>query len=316
MVKLSLDEVEARTRRAFALLDGSDDDYGLLVIWDGFANVANARCHLEEWARAAEQVMYHAKQIGLPLFALWEYAAALWSGPRPADEVQQILEPYLAANPEPYWRLWYATVLAQLGRFDEAWVLAEQEGRRLDELGNRDHVNIVRAEIAMLAGDYEDAVRRFRAFCGALEQHGSSGPLSTYLPRLGRCLCMVGRHEEAEPLAQRARSLGELAGGQDMATEIFWRQALALVWSHRGQHEEAERLAREAVALAEQTDSLNMQGETLYDLAEVLERAGRPDEAVDVLHQALERYERKKNLAMAVQVTERLEALVTAARET
>ena len=92
------------------------------------------------------------------------------------------------------------------------------------------------------------------------------------------------------------------------------RQVQALVHAHRGEHGEAEALAREAVALIERTDGLNYQGDALCDLAEVLHAAGRSDEARAALEQALERYERKKNLAMAAQVRDRLAELQPAAR--
>jgi hypothetical protein len=48
-----------------------------------------------------------------------------------------------------------------------------------------------------------------------------------------------------------------------------------------------------------------MQGDALCDLADVLEAAGRRDEAAETL----ERFERKKNLAMVAQVRSRLEGL-------
>ena len=80
--------------------------------------------------------------------------------------------------------------------------------------------------------------------------------------------------------------------------------------AHRGEPREAERLAHEAVAIAERTDALNVQGDALCDLAEVLAAAGRTDEAAQALEQALERYERKKNLAMAARVRPRLDALL------
>ncbi len=60
--------------------------------------------------------------------------------------------------------------------------------------------------------------------------------------------------------------------------------------------------------IAERTDGLNMQGDALCDLAEVVEPRRRA-EAAEALEQARERYERKKNLAMVGQVGERLEAL-------
>ena len=64
-----------------------------------------------------------------------------------------------------------------------------------------------------------------------------------------------------------------------------------------------------AVAIIDQTDGLNFQGEALCDLADVLATAGRSEEAAAALEQALERYERKKNLAMVAQVRPRLEEL-------
>ena len=54
---------------------------------------------------------------------------------------------------------------------------------------------------------------------------------------------------------------------------------------------------------------MNNQGDAFWDLGEVLAAAGRTEEAAEALEQALERYERKKNLAMAAQVRRRLEAI-------
>ena len=94
-----------------------------------------------------------------------------------------------------------------------------------------------------------------------------------------------------------------------LTTQALWRQVQALVLAHRGQHAEAEALAREAVAIIERTDGLNFQGDALCDLAEVLTAGGRSDEAAAALTQALDRYERKRNLAMARRVRERLAEL-------
>ena len=94
-----------------------------------------------------------------------------------------------------------------------------------------------------------------------------------------------------------------------MLSQSLWRQVQARVDSHRGHHEKAEALVREAVALIEQTDALTFQGGALSDLAEVLVGAGRTDEATVALGQALDRYERKRNVSAAGQVRARLEAL-------
>jgi tetratricopeptide (TPR) repeat protein len=160
--------------------------------------------------------------------------------------------------------------------------------------------------VARLAGDHEGAARALQAYCDWLEEHDQSGFLSTFAPDLGRSLCVLGRYDEAESLAQLGRKLGD---EQDASTQMLWRQAQALVHAHRGQHNEAERLAREAVAIGERTDALNFQAAAFCDLGEVLAAAGRDEEAAEALEQALERYERKKNLAMVAQVRPKLEAL-------
>lgn len=78
---------------------------------------------------------------------------------------------------------------------------------------------------------------------------------------------------------------------------------------HRGETAQAEQLACEAVVETEKTDGLNFQGESLCDLAEVLIAANRPEEAADAFERALDRFERKKNLARVAQVHQRLEVL-------
>jgi tetratricopeptide (TPR) repeat protein len=68
-----------------------------------------------------------------------------------------------------------------------------------------------------------------------------------------------------------------------------------------GPDEEGERLAREAVVGAERTDLLNLRGDALLDLAEVLRLASRPAEAAEAGREALRRYQDKGNHASADQ---------------
>jgi tetratricopeptide (TPR) repeat protein len=107
-------------------------------------------------------------------------------------------------------------------------------------------------------------------------------------------------------LAAKAR---DHAHKDDLVTQAFWRQAAALVQAHRGAHPEAERLAREAVAFACETDSPRVQGDALFDLAEVLAAAGRNPEAASALREALELYERKQVVPLARRTRQRLAAV-------
>ena len=79
--------------------------------------------------------------------------------------------------------------------------------------------------------------------------------------------------------------------------------------ARRGELLEAETLAREAVDLAEQTDFLNFNADSLLDLAEVLQLAGRDAEAVAHVERAGALFERKGNIASAKKAAARLREL-------
>jgi tetratricopeptide (TPR) repeat protein len=77
----------------------------------------------------------------------------------------------------------------------------------------------------------------------------------------------------------------------------------------QGDVDEALRLAREAVAIVTQTDWLNLRGDALLDLAEVLDLAERLDEAAPVIAEALGLYEQKGNVVSAGKAHELLAEL-------
>jgi tetratricopeptide (TPR) repeat protein len=302
------DELEAHARAALPLLEQAGNHACLVHVWSAIGfGVANVRGRFAEWAQAAEEALRHARLAGQRPSQLYYLDVTLVFGPTPADEAVRRLDAVLPKVPHPYALLSRCVLLAMLGRFDEAWPSAREASQRQQELtGGADAGGFALADIAALEGDYATAAAHLRGWCDFLEMTGQRGLLSTFAPMLGRLLCILGRYDEAEPQAQLGRELGE---EHDAATQALWRQVQARVSSHRGQHAEAEELAREAVAITEQTDAVDIQAAALHDLAEVLHAAGRADEAFATLEQALERYERKKNVAAAAQLRARAEVL-------
>jgi Flp pilus assembly protein TadD len=75
-----------------------------------------------------------------------------------------------------------------------------------------------------------------------------------------------------------------------------WRAVLGRVLAQRGEFVEAEKLAREGVDIVEQTDWHLHRGEAFAVLGEVLELAGRRDEARAVYERAIEAFELKGSL--------------------
>jgi hypothetical protein len=81
-----------------------------------------------------------------------------------------------------------------------------------------------------------------------------------------------------------------MAASHEVDPQVRSRMVRARILAGADQLDEAEGLAREAVARAAETDMLNLRGEALLNLAEVLARAGkngRPE-----LEHALALYER------------------------
>ena len=109
---------------------------------------------------------------------------------------------------------------------------------------------------------------------------------------LARDLCYLGRFDEAEPELRQAQAVA--AGPVERA---LGPAVEALLLAARGELEQAEALARAGVAAAEtETDNPWLQGWGYEDLATVLERAGRIDDAREALERALAVWERKRCL--------------------
>jgi class 3 adenylate cyclase len=301
----TIDELDELTSQALRLLERTDDHAGLVHAWTCRVIVENQRAHYQEWAHAAKQALHHSRLAGQRRVHLFWLEMALLFGPTPADEALETIDELLPTAPDAWALGAQGVLLAMLGRFNEAWPAARRSNELFREQGSGWGEQRL-AAVASLAGDYETASLHGRALCDWMEGRELLGFLSTFAPRLGRDLCALGRYDDAEPLALQGRELGQ---EDDVATQMIWRQVLALVHAHRGEHQEAERLAREAVDIAELNEALNWRGDALCDLAEVHAAAGRHNEAVVALQDALDLYKRKKNLAMVAQVQPRLQAL-------
>jgi tetratricopeptide (TPR) repeat protein len=187
-----------------------------------------------------------------------------------------------------------------LGRFDEARAILDETRAELAERGGGIRLAVTTAiesvNFELLAGDPAAAAELGAAGCILLEQLGDKGFLSTAAGCLGKALCALDRLDEANAWAGRAAELG--ASG-DAATQLLWRLVRAKVLARRGDYVEAERLARDAVAIGEPMDDLNSRADASAGLAEVLQRAGRHEEAKAEMERARALYVQKGNVVSA-----------------
>jgi class 3 adenylate cyclase/tetratricopeptide (TPR) repeat protein len=180
-----------------------------------------------------------------------------------------------------------------------ALAIANELGLEVSAAGARSEGGRVEA----LGGDPAAAERVATPGLEALEAMGNHGHWVTVAIVVADAVFAQGRPDEAEALVDRA---ADWAMKDDIDPQIGWRRIKAKVLALRGELEAAERLGREAVEIAARTDYLENHALARADLAEVLERAGRADEARVELEHALRLYELKGIVVEAERMRARL----------
>ena len=299
------DELERLLLEVRPRLEAEGDHAGLAHVWWALGfGVANARGRADDWANASLEAYRHSRLSGRAATTPPDLGAAMCVGSQPADAALEVVDRQLAEAPSMWLQLNRCWLLAMLGRPDVRR-LGEEAYARLREQEDALWGEWILAEISSLADDHEDAVNRLRALCEWIESKQQFAYLPYYVARVGRSLALLGRFDEAEDWANRARTAS-------YNSDNFWRGALARVHMARGEFGEAERLAREAVEVVDETQALDEQAYARWDLAEVLAAAGRADDAAAAFEQGLDRAGRKKNLALAAQMQRRWDELARA----
>ena len=304
--------LDALIAEALPVFEEAGDELGLRIAYRALGDVANMRYEMDGQVAAYEKAEAYSSPAGRSTLVGFQSHGRLL-GSTPLTEFLAWQDSQSPHDQRSYWlRIHRAAALAKLGRIDEAQALAADLRAELSERGARRVLATVEGqylfEIELLAGDAAAAVAAGEESVRMYENLGLQAELSTVAGGLAHAYYELGRLEEAERWAAHASELGS---SDDAATQMLWRPVHAKVLARHGKHAEAEQLAREAVEISEQTESLNAQGDTYADLAEVLALAGRSDDAAEAFEQALERYGRKENLVMAGRMREHLTALQT-----
>jgi class 3 adenylate cyclase/tetratricopeptide (TPR) repeat protein len=297
-------------------LEALGDDQGLA---EGYAVIAAFQAwggHSEAASAAFDRARDHAVRTGSRRLATvsltFQVMLEAW-GHLPAEEGLRKCEALLGQErgspSEPFLRAARANYLSLLGdaegataEIDRAIAIWSEFGQRLQAAG----AGMARADQALRAGRPQDAEEAARAGVDQLEALGETGYASTMAGLLAEALYELGRTEEAEQWAERVR---ELAAEDDFEPQVRWRTIEARVLAARGNLDEAEALAREALAIAAASDWQRIHAAALVALAAVLELAGRTAEAMPLLREAVEVYERKQARVDASRVRQKLEAL-------
>jgi class 3 adenylate cyclase/tetratricopeptide (TPR) repeat protein len=316
VLRLYLDPaIEARqvlevAERVTPVFEASGDQLGLSAAW---VLVANAYWFRSQYGETMEEVLERARGYAQRTgdrrtmsWVLGTMCRVALVGPLPVDQgIRRCLTIRRQHRGEPTLLPVVDSMLAVLeamrGRFAHARRHYRRSHVALDELG----LNVQLAAFRMyagwaelVAGHTKVAERQLRMGYEALERMGGQTYRSTTAAFLARAVLAQGRYDEAEGLTQVCE---DITSDDDRVTQAMWRGTRARLLALRGDAD-AERLARESVELSLETDCLNMQADALVDLAETLRLLKRGDESMNVITQAIHRYEVKGNLASATAV--------------
>ena len=297
-------------KQAAQMFEEIEDVGGMAKAWGVVGEVHWMKCRFGEAADAYARSLEYARKASDERQESWSLymlaAGAAW-GPMPVHEGIRLCEEILAQAGahrivEARALLALSALTAMEGRFDDARAMAARGRAILGDVGFKTLTAAYcqnSGYIEMLAGDAEAAERELRAGYDVLEEMGERGYLSTVAAELARALCEQGRFEESDRFTQVSEEFGPL---DDFATQVEWRGPRAKILARRGRSGAAVALAEEGVGLASKTDYLNLRGDALTDLSEVLKLVGRTEDALSAAAEALRVYEEKGNVVSAERV--------------
>jgi tetratricopeptide (TPR) repeat protein len=284
-----------------------DDDLGLARAWRVKADVAWTRARYGEADDAFAHAIEHARRAG----AGWEEAEVLGQytgsgvyGPATVDEVVERCErarAQAAGNRLVEARALrsLAAVHAMQGDIDGALVEARDATAILEDLGmwlRAAFVSETTAFVHDLAGDAAAAERALLEGYTVIDKLGEQGFLSTVAALLAHRILDQDRPDEAATYLATSESV---AAEDDLTTLTLVESAHGRLLGRRGDLPDAVARCRTAVELSERTDDINMRGDALVDLAEVLGRAGDPAAEEGALAAAERLFEAKGNVVRA-----------------
>ncbi len=274
---------------------------------------------LESAADAASEVAEIASRIGdtrLAARAAIAYSQAALESSMPVQEALERCEALLDAVSED--RIAEARFLpilgvfhAMQGDFEEARRLYRRSHELVAELGRNMTVAASSQEssrIELLAGDPAAAESELRRDYATLEAVGERYIRSTIAGLLGHVLIELGRDDEANAFVVLAV---DLAGADDVFSQVVSRTARARLLARAGQFDEALATGREAVAMASEGAYIEQEADARLHLAEILALAGRPEDAHHVLTEAAALYQRKGDVTMAGVANGRMDPLLS-----
>ena len=311
------DEAIADAERAVAVFEELGDERGLANALERLAHYFTFRGQLAAEANALERALVYAERAGdehVEATVRGRRMNAAVFGPTPVPTAIRDASETLAwarsrnnRNLEARCENHLGLLYAMAGNLERARDHVRRSEAAYAELGlphsgPQEGAGIVE----MLAGDPAAAERHLRRGYELHAGFGETAFLSTFAANLAHVLHAQGRDAEADEFTRVSE---KAAAADDVVSQFRWRSARAKVLARRKEFEEAEALAREAVQIAAETGLILWGADTLMDLADVLRAAGRVDEAIPPIQDALALYEAKGDVVSSAKARAHLTEL-------
>jgi class 3 adenylate cyclase/predicted ATPase len=299
---------------AIPVFEEARDDTALAVAMLAMAMVQWMACRFAAARTLLEKALVHAERAGAERLALeltWRIALSLTSGPTPVPDAlrrSETLAERFGDNPVAQAKIGLSIGLLEAlgGHVERARRLCAVCEAQFAELGQTfelAHAAASSAKVETYAGNFPAAELKLREACATFTDMGERSFFSSRAVELAEVLWAQGKDDEA---ARFTRLSEEATSSDDVEAQALWRAVRAKVLARRDEPAIAERLAREAVELAQASDDLELQGDTLAAVGEVLRCAGRLEDAAAALRAALDHYERRGIVILAERVRARL----------
>jgi class 3 adenylate cyclase len=316
------EDVATLAGQALAVFEDLGDARGLAMAWKLRAQTQANRCRLADATDSFARAVDHAREADDRFEEAEAFAGvnmSLAKGPMPLEQAIPRLRGHLTvAADKPTMQAstlgYLSSAEALRGQFEDArehyrrgYAIAYGLGQNLGAAGS----TIESGMRELLAGELEAAEAELRFGCDELERLGLGAATQPHTTLLAEVMYRQGRYREAE----RFVALDEpWETSVELDVCIARGSVRAKLLARRGRTAEAVALASETAARAAQTDALQLHGDVLIDLAEVLRLAEDEAGAVEAVAQALELYERKGSTVLVERARELLAAMPRSAR--
>ncbi len=308
------ESVATQVDRAVPIFEAMDDHAGLALAWRLRFGMFGTEGKYGDAARAADQVIEHARLAGdfrAQTRGASGYATSAPYGPIPVPEaIERCEELARSSHGDQRTVATINSALSQLyamrGEFEKARDLYRGARATLEDLGAgvlSASTSIDSSRVELLAGDLAAAERELRRDYDALTAMGEKFLLSTIAGFLGHVEIEAGHLDAAGALADEVR---DLAPPDDIDSQAMWRAVKARVVALEGQRDEGVALAREAVEISRRADAPRLQADMLVALAATEGACGHPSDANQHFSDALRLYEGKGDLISSARIRSEL----------